>query len=465
MNDERHAGQGDKGQQQPPSAKRSESGESRGSRRHRRRRRRRPSTTTDGSETPRTTPQRGDNQTAESAGSVGDSGRPSRSTRRRRRRRRPDGRRSQNGTSTDAIEAARTAGETARSPADAQRPSGQLSAAMSFPEESDWEVDEATQQATTQTESSSICLGEEESDWREGVRPSDLTEATPPDRVRCIAHVRLGLRAGKVHVCDTGDRRFKRNAWVVVETDRGLAVGQVVTPTVRQPADGDLPRVLRVIDENDQRQRTRNEERQREALRLCQARINERGLPMKLLKAEYLHSGNKATFFFTAENRVDFRELVRDLAKRLHTRIEMRQVGVRDAAGLAGGLGPCGQQLCCSRFLQRFDPVSIRMAKDQGLVLNPNKVSGQCGRLKCCLAYEQQMYREARKGLPDVGKRVITPHGRGVVRELDILRRIVRVQGEDGSVTAYPASEVRRPKPTAERKSSTTQKALNNSGG
>ncbi|MCA9670251.1 MAG: hypothetical protein KC503_31870, partial [Myxococcales bacterium] len=261
-------------------------------------------------------------------------------------------------------------------------------------------------------------------------------------QLRCVVPVRLGVRANKVEDFDAGELDVRAGENVVVETDRGLAIGTVVYPPMRRMVRDELPRVLRTLDANDQRQRARNEQRQDEAFSLCHERIRARELPMKLVRVEYLHSGNKALFYFAAESRVDFRELVRDLARKLHVRIEMRQVGVRDAAGLTGGIGSCGQQLCCSRFLQRFDPVSIRMAKDQNLVLNPTKVSGQCGRLKCCLAYEQKLYHEARKGLPKTGKRVETPDGRGIVREVDILRRLVRVLLEEGKLETYPANLV-----------------------
>ncbi len=159
--------------------------------------------------------------------------------------------------------------------------------------------------------------------------------------------------------------------------------------------------------------------------------ISELRLDMKLVRVDFLHGGNKAVFFFAAEGRVDFRGLVRELARRLHIRVEMRQIGVRDAARMLGGLGTCGQRLCCNRFIREFQAVSIRMAKDQDLVLNPEKVSGCCGRLMCCLAYEDQVYREASRSMPRVGRRVMTPNGEGRVRDRDVLKRLVRVQLAD----------------------------------
>jgi cell fate regulator YaaT (PSP1 superfamily) len=163
---------------------------------------------------------------------------------------------------------------------------------------------------------------------------------------------------------------------------------------------------------------------------------------MKLIRVEYLHGGNKALFFFAAEHRVDFRDLVKDLAQRLHTRIVMRQVGVRDEAKMTGGIGSCGHTLCCATWMHKFEPVSIRMAKDQNLVLNPQKVSGQCGRLKCCLTYEQAQYQDARKEMPKHGRMVNTPDGEGKVQDMDILRRMVSVSFEDGTVRSYPADRL-----------------------
>jgi cell fate regulator YaaT (PSP1 superfamily) len=152
---------------------------------------------------------------------------------------------------------------------------------------------------------------------------------------------------------------------------------------------------------------------------------------MKLVEVVYMHGGNKAVFYFMAEGRVDFRVLVKELARELHIRVEMRQIGVRDASKMIGGIGPCGQVLCCSRYIKEFGTVSIKMAKEQDLVLNPEKVSGQCGRLMCCLAYENQVYKEKSKGLPKIGRIVMTPDGEGRVRDRDILRSFVRVQLEN----------------------------------
>jgi cell fate regulator YaaT (PSP1 superfamily) len=262
------------------------------------------------------------------------------------------------------------------------------------------------------------------------------------DGVLCNT-VGIELSSMPMSLFDAGDLAIEKGDQVIVDTDRGVAIGRVVSSATRQMLEHPPAKVRRRVGENEARpQRAR--EREDEAFEFCRERIRARELPMKLIRAEFLQSGNKAIFFFSAENRVDFRELVKDLARRLHARIEMRQVGVRDESRMSAGIGPCGRELCCSSWIKEFQPVSIRMAKDQNLVLNPTKVSGMCGRLKCCLAYEQALYREARSNLPKVGHRVTTPAGEGRVHELDIPRRLVRVLVSDGSIETFAASEVSR---------------------
>jgi cell fate regulator YaaT (PSP1 superfamily) len=268
-------------------------------------------------------------------------------------------------------------------------------------------------------------------------------EETPPPSGQLCNTVGVKFReAGKIHEFDAGDLSLGRGDRVVVDTDKGLSIGLVAVPTARRLV-GEVPRrVIRKADQNDVRQEQRNQRRELEALKYAAERVRERKLPMKLFRVEYLHGGNKATFFFSAEGRVDFRDLVKDLTNRLHTRVELRQVGVRDEARIIGGIGTCGRELCCSTWLPRFEPVSIRMAKDQNLVLNPQKVSGVCGRLKCCLVYEESTYRELRKGLPKPGKRVQTPRGEGKVQEVDVLGRRVKVWFEGGPPQTFAAEEV-----------------------
>jgi len=243
---------------------------------------------------------------------------------------------------------------------------------------------------------------------------------------------------------DAGEITLEHGERVVVETDQGLTLGTAAGPSQRTLTRSSLPHVLRRVDANDMRQEARNAQRELEAFEFCRERVRQRKLTMKLIRVEYLHGGNKALFYFGAEHRVDFRDLVKDLAQRFHTRIVMRQVGVRDEARMTGGIGSCGMPLCCASWLPKFEPVSIRMAKDQNLVLNPQKVSGQCGRLKCCLTYEQAVYQEARRQLPKMGKMVRTPDGTGKVLDLDVLRSIVRVGLGEGKVESYPAAQVER---------------------
>jgi cell fate regulator YaaT (PSP1 superfamily) len=256
-----------------------------------------------------------------------------------------------------------------------------------------------------------------------------------------VADVRL-VHTNRIVTVDAGDLALRRNALVIAETERGLCLGRVVREARCVRVTSPPMRILRLASDEDVAQESRNEGREREAFRFCWQRVRERRLPMKLVKVEYLHGGNKAVFYFSADGRVDFRELVKDLAYRLRTRVELRQIGVRDASKIIGGVGPCGRELCCSSWLQRFEPVSIRMAKTQNLSLNPQKVSGVCGRLMCCLAYEQESYQALRKRLPRVGKNVTTPRGPGRVMEIDILRQRVRVALAEGALVEFEGAQV-----------------------
>ena len=273
---------------------------------------------------------------------------------------------------------------------------------------------------------------------------AELLETEPA--LGLLANV-VGIKfreAGKIYDFDAGEGSYARGEIVVVDSESGLVLGIVAAESARRLVDGGpLRRVLRRADANDRRQMTRNKQKEAEALLFARERVRERRMEMKVFRAEYLHGGHKAIFYFTSEARIDFRDLVKDLATRLHTRIEMRQIGVRDEAKMTGGIGDCGRELCCSTFLPQFAPVSIRMAKDQGIVLNPSRVSGQCGRLKCCLVYEEALYRELRKGMPKVGKRVETPEGDGRVQELDVLRRRVRVSLMVGGTRTFESAEVK----------------------
>lgn len=242
-----------------------------------------------------------------------------------------------------------------------------------------------------------------------------------------------------------------RDVRVIVDTDYGLRMGTVVSVEPNDPRAAELRPLLRVATADDERIAAQQTVREREAFDYCEQCIGAHQLPMKLVSVELAHSGTRAVFNFASEERVDFRALVKDLARRFHTRIEMRQIGVRDAARHLGGLGMCGRELCCSAWLPEFQPISIRMAKDQNLSLNHDKLSGLCGRLRCCLQYEEETYHAERKSLPKIGKRVATPLGEGRVKDVNVLERRVRVQLMDGSYAEFAGDEVTRPADVVEQ--------------
>lgn len=225
-------------------------------------------------------------------------------------------------------------------------------------------------------------------------------------------------KAGKLYYFDSGGLRPDPDDRVIVETARGLEIGDVVSSAKEighEEVIMPLRKVVRMVTKEDERKDDANKGREREAFKTCQDKIRDHDLPMKLVEAEMLFDGSKLIFNFTAEGRVDFRELVKDLAATLKTRIELRQIGVRDEAKSIGGLGPCGRDLCCRTFLKDFEPVSIKMAKEQNLPLNPIKISGVCSRLMCCLKYENDVYVDFRKRAPDLGAGVKTDEGTGTV--------------------------------------------------
>lgn len=234
---------------------------------------------------------------------------------------------------------------------------------------------------------------------------------------------------------------------VIVETDRGRALGTVVQPPRDLPrleAPEDLKAVLRPASDEDIALSASNASKEKEAYRFCLQRIRDRKMEMKLVRAEYLFDGSKIIFYFTADGRIDFRELVKDLAHYFHTRIEMRQIGVRDEAKLTGGLGICGRELCCCTFLSDFTPVSVKMAKEQGLALNPNKISGQCGRLLCCLSYEFETYCSLKKSLPKCGRKVHLCGKEAEVIDQNVLSQTVTVAFEDGSRKDVTTDEIEK---------------------
>jgi cell fate regulator YaaT (PSP1 superfamily) len=251
---------------------------------------------------------------------------------------------------------------------------------------------------------------------------------------------------GRIYDYDATDFSLKERDIVVVDTERGPEIGFVARmPLERDPKyfTKPLKKITRLADEPDMEQGRRNLIREREAKRVCLAKIEEHKLPMKLIGVDSFLDGSKIIFFFVSEGRVDFRALVKDLASVFKTRIEMRQVGVRNEAKMIGGLGTCGREFCCCSFLKEFEPVSVKMAKEQNLALNPQKISGACGRLMCCLAYEVDTYSELRKDLPKVGKRVITPQGPGKVAQQNIINQKVRVALDDGKEVDVGMEEIR----------------------
>ena len=263
----------------------------------------------------------------------------------------------------------------------------------------------------------------------------------------------IGVRfkkPGKVYYFDPCGLDVKMDDPVVVETVRGVEMGECARAPYVVPDEDIVPplrKVVRIATDEDITQVEQNRENERKAYDICQEKIAHHKLEMKLVDVEYAFDCSKIVFYFTANGRVDFRALVKDLAAVFKTRIELRQIGVRDEAKMLGGLGPCGRPICCGTFLGDFQPVSIKMAKEQNLSLNPTKISGLCGRLMCCLKYEQDNYEEARKRMPRVGKDVITPDGRGHVIDINVLRETVRVRFQDGDnveVKEYSAADVQR---------------------
>ena len=244
----------------------------------------------------------------------------------------------------------------------------------------------------------------------------------------------VGIRfrpTGKAYFFDPGDYEITAGTAVIVETAQGMEYGKAVAAPmevederVKEP----LKKIMRVATPKDDEQHGVNLEKEKDALRLCKEKIVAHELEMKLIEAEYTFDRSKLTFYFTADGRVDFRELVKDLAGTFRTRIELRQIGVRDATKMLGGIGTCGRELCCHAYMRDFVPVSIKMAKVQNLSLNPTKISGICGRRMCCLKYENDIYNEMRRGLPDVGEKVKTPDGMAKVVDTSVLEGKVKVR-------------------------------------
>ena len=263
----------------------------------------------------------------------------------------------------------------------------------------------------------------------------------------------IGVRfrnGGKVYYFDPAGVDFKREDQVIVETVRGVEIGTVLLVD-KEISDDEVPgpikKIMRKATEEDKKKAIKNLEKEKEAMKICEEKIAKRELEMKLVGAEYTFDNNKLIFYFTADGRIDFRELVKDLAAVFHTRIELRQIGVRDETKLMGGIGICGRELCCKSYLADFVPVSIKMAKEQNLSLNPTKISGLCGRLMCCLKNEQETYEYLNSRLPGINDIVTTFDGvKGKVLSVNVLRQTVRVlfeEGDDKEVKDIPTSQLK----------------------
>jgi len=257
-------------------------------------------------------------------------------------------------------------------------------------------------------------------------------------------------KAGKIYYFDPLNYELNVDDYVIVETARGIEYGKVAI-AVREVGENDvvlpLRKIVRPAISGDLEKVAENSQDAKKAFATGVEKIEEHQLDMKLVDVEYTFDRNKVVFYFTAEGRVDFRNLVKDLASIFRTRIELRQIGVRDEAKMLGGIGPCGRMLCCSTFLGDFEPVSIKMAKDQNLSLNPSKISGLCGRLMCCLKYENDDYEEAKTLMPDIGTRVDTPEGPGKVVGLNLLERLLQVSLlDEDHVLEYTLEEIMDPK-------------------
>lgn len=256
-------------------------------------------------------------------------------------------------------------------------------------------------------------------------------------------------RAGKIYYFDPLDYDLETAMHVIVETARGVEMGTVLIPPKEVEDDKviqPLKPVIRVATDEDEKVMECNKEKEAEAYVICKEKIAKHGLEMKLVAAEYTFDNNKLLFYFTADGRIDFRELVKDLASVFRTRIELRQIGVRDETKMLGGIGICGRELCCKSYLTDFVPVSIKMAKEQNLSLNPTKISGVCGRLMCCLKNEQDTYEYLNSRLPSVGDYVTTPGGmKGEVQSINVLRQLVKVivdNGEEKELIEYPVDDL-----------------------
>lgn len=298
------------------------------------------------------------------------------------------------------------------------------------------------------------------------VSPSESDREAPTFFVR-IAGIRFGY-ACKIYHFEAGDMELATDDWVIVKTEKGVGLGRIALAPFEKEIDGaqreGLRKIIRKAGKVDFDQKGRCCQRESEAFAYCLERIEALGLPMKLVSVECFFDGSKYVFYFTAEGRIDFRELVKQLVARFPVRIEMRQIGVRHEAKMTGGLACCGQELCCSRFLTDFRPVSVKMAKNQNLSLNPTKISGVCGRLMCCLAYEHDSYEKFKKGLPRVGKTIHTTRGDGVVLKHNPLTETVCVRFGEDSISEVTKDEIVLENEPPEQKKGSKDKASGKRG-
>src|SRR6266496_1434234 len=270
-----------------------------------------------------------------------------------------------------------------------------------------------------------------------------MSLATSTEKTVLIVGIRF-RPAGRIYYFDPQGQTFSTSQYVIVETVRGVEAGRVVIAS-KKVAESDLSDplkpVLRLATEDELRMMLSFKSKEKEALVKCAERVKQHNLPMKLVESEYTFDGSRLTFYFTADERVDFRALVRDLAATFRTRIELRQIGARDQAKLQGGVGMCGKTLCCSSWISDFGVVSIKMAKEQDLPLNPSKISGVCGRLLCCLSYENDNYVQAKQAMPQVGTMLNTPSGLGKVVSINVPKEYVEVMLESGVIIQVPANQ------------------------
>lgn len=272
----------------------------------------------------------------------------------------------------------------------------------------------------------------------------DLASTSTTETAKTIVVVGVRFRpAGRIYYFDPQGQTFSNGQYVIVETVRGIEAGRVVMASKKfaeEDLSDPLKPILRLATEDELRMLLSFKQKEKDAMVRCAERITQHRLPMKLVESEYTFDGSRLTFYFTADERVDFRGLVRDLAATFRTRIELRQIGARDQAKLQGGIGPCGKTLCCSSWITDFGIVSIKMAKEQGLPLNPSKISGVCGRLMCCLSYENDNYIQAKQQMPQIGTFLTTPSGSGKVVSINVPKNSVEVMLESGVTIQVPVN-------------------------